>query len=207
MQSSLHSLIPFWPFLFNYSANCQLRSSTDSLPSLLSHPAATKISQLSSSHVKVKVTLRLTVSQSVSESWCRAPSGPHDQIFITVWQLRSCFMWDALSDERMGLSFVYATGSCQRSLSQVLIFDTRDHILLSQNWDFPFRRLLRLAGSRWRYSSPPLHGFILIWLGILVIWPRGAPNRKRRFHCYSQTIPRLLLAYSLPRQLVYQVVA
>jgi hypothetical protein len=32
---------------------------------------------------------------------------------------------------------------------------TRDHILLSQIWDFPFRRLLRLAGSRWRYSTPP----------------------------------------------------
>jgi hypothetical protein len=28
---------------------------------------------------------------------------------------------------------------------------TRDLILLSQIWDFPFRRLLRLAGSRWRY--------------------------------------------------------
>jgi hypothetical protein len=35
---------------------------------------------------------------------------------------------------------------------------TRDHILLSQIWDFPFRRLLRLAGSRWRYSIPPPHG-------------------------------------------------
>jgi hypothetical protein len=23
--------------------------------------------------------------------------------------------------------------------------------------DFHFRRLLRLAGSRWRYSTPPLH--------------------------------------------------
>jgi hypothetical protein len=35
-----------------------------------------------------------------------------------------------------------------------------DHILLSQYWDFPFRRLLRLAGSRWRYSTPPPHGRI-----------------------------------------------
>jgi hypothetical protein len=28
-------------------------------------------------------------------------------------------------------------------------------------WPFlvPFRRLLRLAGSRWRYSTPPPHGF------------------------------------------------
>jgi hypothetical protein len=32
---------------------------------------------------------------------------------------------------------------------------TRDHILLSQIRGFPFRRLLRLTGSRWRYSTPP----------------------------------------------------
>jgi hypothetical protein len=32
---------------------------------------------------------------------------------------------------------------------------TRNHILLSQILDFPFRRLLRLAGSRWKYSTPP----------------------------------------------------
>jgi hypothetical protein len=31
---------------------------------------------------------------------------------------------------------------------------TYDHILLSQIRDFPFRRLLRLAGSRWRYLTP-----------------------------------------------------
>jgi hypothetical protein len=34
---------------------------------------------------------------------------------------------------------------------------TRDHILLSQIRDFPFRRPLRLAGLRWRYSTPPSH--------------------------------------------------
>jgi hypothetical protein len=32
-----------------------------------------------------------TDGQSVSKSWCRAESGAHDQIFITVSQLRSCF--------------------------------------------------------------------------------------------------------------------
>jgi hypothetical protein len=36
--------------------------------------------------------------------------------------------------------------------------ETRDRILLSQIWDFPFSRFLRLAGSRWRYSTPPPHG-------------------------------------------------
>jgi hypothetical protein len=38
---------------------------------------------------------------------------------------------------------------------------TRDHILLSQIWDFPFHRLLRLAGSRWRYSTLPPHGCLI----------------------------------------------
>jgi hypothetical protein len=33
---------------------------------------------------------------------------------------------------------------------------TRDHILLPQIRDFPSCRLLRLAGSRWRYSTPPI---------------------------------------------------
>jgi hypothetical protein len=43
---------------------------------------------------------------------------------------------------------------------------TRDHILLSQIWDFPFRRLVRLAGLRWRYSNPPPHWWLSLknWL-------------------------------------------
>jgi hypothetical protein len=32
-----------------------------------------------------------TPAQSISKSWRRAPSGAHDQIFIALWQLRSCF--------------------------------------------------------------------------------------------------------------------
>jgi hypothetical protein len=38
-----------------------------------------------------KVTMRLTICQSVSKSWYRTTSGARDQIFITVWQLRSYF--------------------------------------------------------------------------------------------------------------------
>jgi hypothetical protein len=44
--------------------------------------------------------------RSVSLSWCRAPSGAHDQILITVWQLLSCPWKGVLSNERTGLSFV-----------------------------------------------------------------------------------------------------
>jgi hypothetical protein len=46
---------------------------------------------------------------------------------------------------------------------------TRDHILLSQIWDFPFFRLLRLAGSRWRYSNPPPHGCSFLSFRVHVI--------------------------------------
>jgi hypothetical protein len=31
-----------------------------------------------------------TDGQSVSPSWCRSPSGAHDQILVTVWQLLIC---------------------------------------------------------------------------------------------------------------------
>jgi hypothetical protein len=55
------------------------------------------------------------------------------------------FLWSALSDERPGLSFVYAAGPRQVAFLGSESLGTRGHILLSQFWDFPFRRLLRLA--------------------------------------------------------------
>jgi hypothetical protein len=73
-----------------------------------------------------------TDGQSVSKSWCRAPSGAHDQIFITVWQLRSSFVG----------SFVYAADPCQHSLSRVRVpWDSR-----------PYFTVLDL---RLPFSSPP----------------------------------------------------
>jgi hypothetical protein len=71
-----------------------------------------KLSQ-SQSHI-------VTDSQSISKSWCWAPSGALDPIFITLWQLR-LFLGGggAISDERMGLTFVYAAGPCQRTVSDL----------------------------------------------------------------------------------------
>jgi hypothetical protein len=94
-------------------------------------------------------------------SWCRAPSGAHDQIFITLWQLRSCF-YGAPSLTRGRVCLLYmllALASVVFLWSESL--GTRDHILRSQIWDFPFRRFLRFAGSRWRYSNPPPHGWLI----------------------------------------------
>jgi hypothetical protein len=99
--------------------------------------------------------------RSVSQSWCRAPSWAHDQIlFITVWQLRSCFCrtlsltrgWVCLLYMLLALASAFFLGS--------EYLDAGDHILLSQIRDFPFRLLLRLAGSRWRYSTPLPHGLL-----------------------------------------------
>jgi hypothetical protein len=53
--------------------------------------------------------------------------------------------------------------------------------LLSQFRDFPFRRLLRLAGSRWRYSSPPPHGGNSDSAGGIIIKPQHGPHRNNRF--------------------------
>jgi hypothetical protein len=83
-----------------------------------------------------------TDGHSVSKSWYRAPSGVYEQISVTVWQLRSCFLWGALSDQRTGLSFVHAAGPCQRSLSRVRFsWDSRPYFTV---WD------LRLS-----FQSPP----------------------------------------------------
>jgi hypothetical protein len=61
---------------------------------------------------------------------------------------------------------------------------SRGHILLSQIRDFPFRRLLRLAGSRWRYSIPPPHE--LFWFESWVL-------------CYDRrSVGQSVLEYSTP---------
>jgi hypothetical protein len=71
------------------------------------------------------------------------------------------FLLCALSDERARLSFVYAAGLRQDSLSRVRVpWDSWPYFTLSVLW-LPVRRLLRLVGSRWRYSSPPPHGSFL----------------------------------------------
>jgi hypothetical protein len=109
--------------------------------------------------VKVKVTLRLAVSQSVSQSWCRSTSGAHGQIFITVWQVPSCVCGaPSLTRRRVWLLYMLLVLASAVFLGSESL-GTRDRILLPKIWDFPFRRLLRLAGSRWNYSSPLPHGY------------------------------------------------
>jgi hypothetical protein len=94
-----------------------------------------------------------SVGQSVSQFWCRAPSGAQDQVIISVCQLQSCFCGvPSLTRGRVRLLYT------PLALASAVLLGS---ILLSQIWEFPFRRLLRLTGSWWRYSTPPPHGLLM----------------------------------------------
>ena len=107
--------------------------------------------------VRVRATLRLTVYRRSVRLGDKTLE-THDQIFF---QLNTCdhssYVRSSLMRRwvcRLQLNLALASAVILRSESR----GTHDHILLSQIRDFPFRRLLRLAGLRWRYSTLPPHG-------------------------------------------------
>jgi hypothetical protein len=59
--------------------------------------------------------------QSVSLSWCLAPSGAYVPIFIIVKIVAGLLMWGTLSDEKTGLPFTIVPSPRQRSHSWVRV--------------------------------------------------------------------------------------
>jgi hypothetical protein len=90
--------------------------------------------------------LQPTVSRPVCLG-IKHPSGLTTRFFFrSEYRIRLTVMflipWGALSDERMGLSFVCAAGPCQHSLSRVLVL-----------WDL--RPYFTVSDLRLPFSSPP----------------------------------------------------
>jgi hypothetical protein len=100
---------------------------------------------------------------TVSRQVClgiKHPSGAYDHIFITAKTVAGLLMWGALFDERTGLSFTITADPRQHSHTMIRVpCDSRPYFTVS-DLRLPFRRLLRFAGSRWRYSTPPPHGIV-----------------------------------------------
>jgi hypothetical protein len=106
--------------------------------------------------MSLSLILQPTVSRPVYLG-IKHPSGAYDQILLPS---DSCGFVDMGQSRtrgrvcRLQLLLVLASAVTFGSESR----GTRHHILLSQLRDFSFRRLLRLALLRWRYSAPPPYG-------------------------------------------------
>jgi hypothetical protein len=95
-----------------------------------------------------------TDGQSGSLSWNKAPIWGLRPDFYCCQTVAALLMWALPLTRgrvcRLQLLLILASAVILGSESR----GTRDHILLPQIRDFPFRRLLGLARLRWRYSTP-----------------------------------------------------
>jgi hypothetical protein len=92
------------------------------------------------------------------------------------------FSWGALSDERTGLSFVYAAGPCQRGLSRVRIPGTIFYCLTFETSLFVTSYDSQDHGGGIR---PRFHTGYCTVAPIVDITPRHGPRRKQSLYCWS----------------------
>jgi hypothetical protein len=148
--------IPYWTSVFSSAMTKDKRRQTELV--LGSPFTTTTLSEDCLTNIRI---LRLTVSQSVGLG-VEPNLGLMTTYLFFFWQLRSCFLWGDLSDERTGLSFVYAAGICQLSLSRVRVpWYSRPYFTVS-NLRLPFSS----PPTTWRinrsslslYSPARIHG-------------------------------------------------
>jgi hypothetical protein len=116
------------------------------------------------------MSLITTEGQSASLSWNKAPTWGIRPDFYYCQTVAGLLMWGlSLTRGRVcRLQLLLALASANIFGSD--FHGTRDHNLLSQIRDFHFRRLLRLAGLRWRNSTPYPHGILLSHIHHNVLW-------------------------------------
>jgi hypothetical protein len=143
--------------------------------------------------LSLSLILRPTVTRPVSLGIWHS-SGAYDQIFISVGQLLVCWC-GALSLARgwiCHLRLLLALASAFILSSEYCA--TREHILLYQERNLNFFRLLRIAGLRWRYSNPPPYGITQNQPVFLLITNLGSNIIEKT----PPTALLLLRVYSLP---------
>jgi hypothetical protein len=116
------------------------------------------------------------------------------------------FLWGALSDERTGLQFAVQSPIGPRRAEPLtklysLIWDSPNlegqvPVFISPRNRaaqlYPLRRLLRLAGLRWRYSNPPPHGFCFVsdayrkFYVLPLRWWGDSCNKRRPFSYFRK---------------------
>jgi hypothetical protein len=138
---------------------------------------------------------------SVSKSWCRAPSGTHGQIFITVEYYGFVFCV-APSMTRGRVCLIHATGPCQHSLSRVRV----------PWYSWPY---FTVSNLRLPFLLPPTTRRVTVEVAsiILLKTPLYGPRREHRFpynlrcfvvvECVSIAAGTYLQIYCLETALVY----
>jgi hypothetical protein len=168
--------------------NCQLNYSAIYFQPPLQNSTLNWLGQ-SQSHIA-------TDGLSISKSWCRAPSGTHDQIFITLWQLRFCFYGaPSLTRGRVCLLYILL------ALASVVFLGSESQTV---------------SDFRLPFSSPPMTRRITVevlvpastrvWLGRPSCFPYNHSARTE-YKILFGTVPLVFCAYSLRRERVYRTVA
>jgi hypothetical protein len=118
------------------------------------------------------------------------PSGAHDQIFITVRELRVC--WCGALSLTKGLAcrlqLLLALASAVILRPSPVGLATIFHCLICETSFLSPPATRRLAGLRWRYSTPHPHGILplLFWESRYISAART--TQKTQFYCKNRCV-------------------
>jgi hypothetical protein len=162
----------------------------------------------------------------ISSSWRQASWESRPVFFFPIEHLRLESLCNILSEERMGLLFTIAAGPRQAwvpwdswhytvsdlrrlqpwgSSPRIYIPQEQGGSVIPPGSGFTFRRLLRLAGLRWRYSNHEWLGFYLngrlnsVAASMDMLADPTATSWFRRIYIFHFRIPGNVFLNSFPR--------